>query len=183
MSDDDLIDANLAAQFAIHDTTGDGLLTAADFQRHVDWATTALSLDERRSQALQDAYTAWWHQIRAGADTDADGAVTLPEYIASIRSGVNDRPEYFSVVDQVCRAIFQSVDTDDDGSISAAEFARYWTAVKIDPDTTRTAFDHLDTDGDGTVSWAEFLAGVHDFFTSTDPDAPGTWLAGRPPSV
>ncbi|MFD4156945.1 hypothetical protein ACFWR4_29895 [Streptomyces hydrogenans] len=41
-------------------------------------------------------------------------------------------------------------------------------------------FDHLDTDGDGSLSAEEFVRALTEFWSSTDPDAPGNWWMGRP---
>ena len=42
------------------------------------------------------------------------------------------------------------------------------------------AFVHLDTDGDGLLSAEEFIRATIEFWSSTDPDAPGNWWMGRP---
>ncbi len=42
------------------------------------------------------------------------------------------------------------------------------------------AFSHLDGDGDGLLSAEEFTRAVIEFWSSTDPNAPGNWLMGRP---
>ncbi|MBV9140846.1 MAG: hypothetical protein JO115_08000 [Pseudonocardiales bacterium] len=42
------------------------------------------------------------------------------------------------------------------------------------------AFAHLDTDGDGLLSAEEFIRATIEYWSSTDPDAPGNWWMGRP---
>ena len=42
------------------------------------------------------------------------------------------------------------------------------------------AFGHLDADGDGHLTAEEFVQACVDFWSSTDPDAPGNWWTGRP---
>jgi hypothetical protein len=42
------------------------------------------------------------------------------------------------------------------------------------------AFAHLDTDGDGLLSAEELIRATIEYWSSTDPDAPGNWWMGRP---
>ncbi|WP_185911087.1 MULTISPECIES: hypothetical protein [Streptomyces] len=41
-------------------------------------------------------------------------------------------------------------------------------------------FDLLDADGDGSLDPAEFESAVVEYWSSTDPAAPGNWWMGRP---
>jgi hypothetical protein len=47
-----------------------------------------------------------------------------------------------------------------------------------EPDA-RYTFGRIDADGDGEITLDEWLEALHQFWTSTDPDAPGNTLFGR----
>ncbi|MBV9010519.1 MAG: hypothetical protein JO272_00480 [Pseudonocardiales bacterium] len=40
----------------------------------------------------------------------------------------------------------------------------------------------MDADGDGQLSAEEFTRAAIEFWSSTDPDAPGNWWMGPPPT-
>jgi len=51
-------------------------------------------------------------------------------------------------------------------------------SVSIDAAAADEAFERLDLDGDGVISKDEFARLYLEFFTSEDPEAPGSWFWG-----
>lgn len=54
--------------------------------------------------------------------------------------------------------VFESLDTDHDGSLSAAELAAGLAEIGVDPDPIGQVVDSLDMSNDGLVSYSEFVA-------------------------
>jgi Ca2+-binding EF-hand superfamily protein len=76
-------------------------------------------------------------------------------------------------------AMFEAVDENGDGEISAAEYRRLieaWTGREAD---TGEVFGLLDLNGDGHLSKTEFAEHWTEFWAGDDPDAPGSWVFGK----
>merc|ERR1740123_1531105 len=83
--------------------------------------------------------------------------------------------------------MFETLDTDKDGSLSPAELRRLFTQMGIDdPDLCDRTFKALDADQDGSLTFTEFAAGalvlfkdkleenLHALFRRYDPNNDGT---------
>ncbi|NUR57805.1 MAG: hypothetical protein HOV87_03750 [Catenulispora sp.] len=84
---------------------------------------------------------------------------------------------------------FDLLDADGDGALTEADHVTMGHRVRRLPARPHPghpqadldeAFAHLDLDGDGTLTATEFERAVIEYWSSTDPDAPGTWWMGRP---
>ena len=73
-------------------------------------------------------------------------------------------------------------DTDHDGQLNPTEFLAFQRGhfPGLTEADANEAFAHLDTDGDGLLSAEEFIQATIEFWSSTDPDAPGNWWMGPP---
>jgi hypothetical protein len=63
-----------------------------------EWApesSVGIFADETRRAATKDGYLSWWEQLRADADQDGDGKVTMAEFAATAASGDDDPLEYY----------------------------------------------------------------------------------------
>ena len=77
--------------------------------------------------------------------------------------------------------MFEAIDENADGAISAAEYRQLietWNGCATDTDEI---FPLLDLDADGQISQHEFTALWTEFWAGDNPDAPGTWVFGRFP--
>jgi Ca2+-binding EF-hand superfamily protein len=131
-----------------------------------------------RGQALMDAFDRFWDTLAAHCDTDRDGRITPVEYRTAMVAAFVDGGLFESVFRPAAEALAIIADTDGDGSIDQSEFQAMEAVLGIPEIQSRIAFHRLDTDHDGVLDVAEYLAAVRDYYTSTDPDAPGNWLYG-----
>jgi hypothetical protein len=88
-----------------------------------------------------------------------------------------------ATVGALARAFFAIADVDGDGMVSRSEFdvfqrSHFPAIPQADLDE---AFTHLDRDGDGALSAVEFETAIIEYWSGTDPDAPGNWWMGRRP--
>lgn len=163
--------------FGAMDADGDGYLTESDFR-----ALTARWLELRGTDSgtpeggwLAAIMMGWWATLRDASDRDRDGKVSLDEVLGV----VDELPKMPGAVTGTADAMFEAVDENGDGVISAAEYRRMiraWSGVDTPTDEV---FALLDLDGDGRLSRAEFSGHWYEFWAGDDPAAAGSWVFGR----
>jgi hypothetical protein len=167
----------IAGVFTAMDADRDGFLEQADFEaltarwtRIRDWAPG--SEGHARLTAIM---MGWWDTLLAASDLDRDNKVTLDEVLFVV-----DQLGAMSVAVAVtATAMFEVIDENADGTISAAEYRQLieaWNGCETDTDEI---FSLLDLDGDGGLSQQEFTELWTEFWAGDDPDSPGTWVFGR----
>lgn len=173
----ELVRRKVALVFDAMDVDHDGFLTEADFEALADrWrATRDWTPGSAHAERLAGLMTGWW-AVLAASDLDHDDRVTLDEVLA-----VNDGWDALAEANRATAdTMFDAIDENADGRISAAEYRRLigvWTGRDTD---TSDIFPLLDGDGDGELSRAEFATLWSQFWSGDDSSQPGTWLFGRP---
>ncbi|GAA2294793.1 EF-hand domain-containing protein [Streptomyces kunmingensis] len=180
----DFLMAKMDHAFDLLDADGDGVLTEAD---HVLMGRrSAKELNHApgspMEKALIDAYRSAWHQAHAH-NADSEGRVTREVYVGSVSALFADA----ALTDQVCDAVLESVmgvaDVEGVGEIDPDAYRAF--VLGQSPALTRgevdESFRQIDRDGAGVISKTALKQAVVEYFTSSDPHAPGNWLFGRPP--
>lgn len=163
----------IAGVFGAMDVDGDGFLEEADFAAlTARWIAIRGAGDHTRLTAVM---MGWWETLLATSDLDRDAKVTLDEVLLVI-DRLADMP---GAVIGTAEAMFEAIDEDADGRISAEEYRRLIEAWSGRPTDTDEIFPLLDLDGDGHVSKEEFIRLWTEFWSGDDPDSPGTWVFGR----
>lgn len=167
----------IAGVFNSMDVNGDGFLEEADFA-----ALTARWTDVRGwapgtpgHTRLTEIMMGWWSALLAGSDLNRDNKVTLDE----VMSLVDQLPAMTDYVTGTATAMFEAVDENGDGEISAAEYHQLIVAWSGTDTNTDEVFPLLDRNGDGHLSQAEFVELWTEFWAGDDPSSPGSWLFGR----
>lgn len=157
----------ITQEFRRMDADGDGAVDRTDFMRAPHRLLSELGVPEGsdKGQALLNANETQWRFLLSLGDADGDGALSADEYVAArtdpaFRS--KDRPGK----GEVCRTLFDLLDSDDNGSLDEGEFLRAADFLCMSDDSARAYFEELDTDGDGRISPQEFLKAVKRFYTS-----------------
>lgn len=167
----DLQRRKVASVFRAMDVDGDGFLEEHDFRALAGRWTALRGADGERLTAVM---LGWWDTVLAASDQDRDNKVTLDEVLLVV-----DRlPEIPDAVVATADAMFQAIDADRDGYVSAAEYRQMieaWSGTATDTDVI---FPVLDADGDGRLSHAEFATLWFEFWAGDDADAPGTLVFG-----
>lgn len=169
----------VAGVFEAMDANDDGLLEESDFRALADRWTTLRGLEPGTAdfELLSGIMLGWWSALVAVSDRDGDGKASLDEVMAV----VDQLPNMLDSVAATANAMFEAVDADHDGEISAREYHELieaWNGVATDTDTV---FPLLDLDHDGHVSRQEFVELWTQFWVGDDPAEPGTWVFGRFP--
>jgi Ca2+-binding EF-hand superfamily protein len=163
----------IAGVFDAMDADGDGFLEKEDFAAlTARWTTIRGAGDDAR---LAEIMMGWWATLLAASDLDRDERVTLEEVLLVV-DRLGAIPE---AVTGTAEAMFEAIDEDGDGRISAEEYHRLIVAWNGQETDTDAIFPLLDADGDGQLSEEEFVGLWREFWAGDDPDAAGTWVFGR----
>jgi hypothetical protein len=163
------------------DDNGDGFVEEDDYAIAAGRlaALSGYPSDSPEYGGILRALMAGWELMRQ-FDTDGDGRVSPEECLGGFEAIHADPARYEEVIVAPSKGIFDLLDADHDGRISAAEHEAFLRAFNASDDEVSTSFAHIDFDEDGYLSRVDFLQLVDQFFRSDDPDLPGTWLFGQP---
>jgi Ca2+-binding EF-hand superfamily protein len=159
--------------FAAMDVNGDGFLERADFEALTNRWVDIRGVDAQ--ERLRDIMMGWWDALRSASDQDRDDKVTVDEVL----SVVSNLGTMLDLVVATAESMFEAVDEDGDGAVSAPEYARMIRAWTGNDTPTDGVFARLDLDGDGTISKQEFVSHWVEFWAGDDADAPGSHVFGE----
>ncbi|POM25281.1 Calerythrin [Actinomadura rubteroloni] len=178
--------AKFQASFRWLDDDGDGAFTEAD---HVEMGRRAASAlgypaGSEAEQEMIDAYLNIWRRLHAPLDADGDGRLTRDEFVTACTALVHDPELARRTLGELADAVLAVADRDGSGTIDLTEYTAFihGHAPGLPDDQIAAAFARLDLDGDGAIDHGELTRCVLDYYTGTDPDAPGNWLFGPPPA-
>ncbi|MFI9813352.1 EF-hand domain-containing protein [Saccharothrix variisporea] len=177
------LDRKIRRGFDRLDSDRDGRLTWHDHVVMGERTAAGLGYGPRSDvgHRIIEAYCRVWERVHRPHDADGDGSVTREEFAAAV-AGAAGRA---GAIADLAAAVFEAADADGDGRIGFAEYLAFLRGHQPDvpEEEAAEAFGHLDRDGDGAVGRAEVATAIVEYWTSGDPDAPGNWFYGRPPSA
>ncbi len=167
----------VAQVFPAMDADGDGLLEQSDFEAlTARWtANRGLAPDSEARVRLTAIMMGWWDTLLAVSDLDRDDKVTIDEVLLV----VDQLGDQLDAVTATASTMFDAIDENGDGAISAAEYRQLIETWSGKPTDTDEVFPLLDRDHDGSLSRDEFVELWTEFWSGDDPEAPGTWVFGR----
>ncbi|GIG61971.1 hypothetical protein Lfu02_63430 [Longispora fulva] len=177
-----LIDRKLDRAFRQIDFDGNGVIERDDL---VGMGSRLLSAfgepaTSPKGTAVMAGVVTFWTELSAAVDIDGDDRITPEEYQRGMVSTFVDNP---TAVDRAFRPMVEAMagllDTDADGTISISEYVAALDVLGTAGPEAREAFSRLDVDGDGALTVDELVAGSVQFYTGTDPDAPGNLMFGQ----
>ncbi|MEV5570826.1 EF-hand domain-containing protein [Spirillospora sp. NPDC052269] len=180
----DMLTAKISHGFESLDVDGDGRLTEHDhvlMGRRVAASLGHPSGSDAEGQII-DAFLRIWRDLHLPHIPGGGTAITKEQFVVSTRSLAADPAAARATVGALAEAFLDIADTDADGTVGPDEFLVFQRGhfPGVSESDAAEAFRHLDTDGDGLLSSTEFVQAIIEFWSSTDPDAPGNWWMGRP---
>ena len=167
--DNELLTRKLDKAFAWFDADRNGFIEERDL--------LALA-SAHGSQSITDNYHRLWKVLVDNLDRDGDGRVSRVEFHYGIANAFPDESSYHAFFHAAVDVLLSVGDADGDGMLNIAE----WTALQAGhgtpADEAQGSYYLLDSDASGYLTRAEILEAVREFYTATDPDAPGNHLFG-----
>jgi Ca2+-binding EF-hand superfamily protein len=177
----DVLRARLIDMLTLWDADRDGAIEESDYEIAAGRMVGLSGLQPgspEYAQLHRQLVEGGWQLLRQ-FDGDSDGRVTLEEALAGFDGLHADSQRFHKVIIEPSYSFFDLIDADHDGRITAAEHHAFLVAMTVDPARAAAAFPHLDADGDGFLSREEYVQLMEEFYTSDDPDSPGSWLLGK----
>jgi len=169
----------ISGVFAAMDVNQDGFLEQVDFEAlTARWiAVRGVEPGSQGAAGLTAIMMGWWTILVAASDLDRDDKVTLDEVLLVVdRLGTMT-----DAVAGTADAMFEAIDENADGMISADEYRQLIETWNGRDTGTDEIFPLLDLDDDGFLSRAEFTALWTEFWAGDNPDSPGTLVFGPLP--
>ena len=170
----------LESRFAVVDTDGNGMWQPADYQlltRRL-CETFGRHPDSAAGRALAAAQEALFDIMLAHMDANGDCVISRDEFVAAVGPGIGHHSGFNAAVEAAAGSLIQVADTDGNGVLDAAEYARLAAVYGAHADAADRAFGRLDQDRNGVLDAAELTLAIRQFFASRDPDAPGNVAFG-----
>ena len=180
----DFLDAKIGWGFDHLDADGDGRLTEADHR--IMGRSVAASLGHPaggvEEARIVDAYVSIWHDLHAPHLPEGVDAITRDQFVGSTGSLVDQPDAARALLGGLAEAFLAIADADRDGRVGLDEFFHFQRGhfAGFSREQAAEAFAKLDRDGDGCLDAGEFVTAIVEFWTSSDPAAPGNWWAGEP---
>jgi Ca2+-binding EF-hand superfamily protein len=167
--------------FDLWDSNGDDVLTEDEFLRvgHGVLDAFGASEDCSKGNAVMEGIRSVWARHLQGMDLAEDATISRGEYRLAVERNILGNRGVEAVVVPFWEAILDLADEDGSRAMRVEEFVRVLAAFGVPQEDAEDAFAGIDADRDGSITTDEWLEAVRQFWTSTDPAAPGNTLFGR----
>lgn len=172
----------LKVAFESYDFDGNGVLDIQDLERAAVQTSKIKDLKPGtpEEKKVEDVYKVGWNDLKAVADADNNGEVTLDEWYVFFDGVISDQNKLEQYLQVAATHLLPKLDSDGDGQITLEDYKEFiFSFNKLGKKDAETAFKKLDTNGDGALTPEELKNHVRDFYVSTDENTPGNWLMGN----
>ncbi|MFI8825176.1 EF-hand domain-containing protein [Streptomyces sp. NPDC053431] len=176
----DLLRRKFQHRFDLLDTDRDGYIAEEDFAALAEQLVAAVGepADGPKVRALRASKAHYWTSLSRLVPTDESGRISREAFVAGLAQSP-DPKQVSAMVRPSVEADLALADTDDDGVVDVSEFTRLYRSLGVPESEAAEIFRILDRDDDGELDLDEWLTAAMEFFTSTDPEAPGNRILGH----
>jgi len=178
---DPTLEQKATHRFDMWDSNNDGILTEDEFLRVGQGVLDAdgTSEDTPKGKAVMEGIREFWARHLEGMDLDQDGTISRDEYRVAVERNIRGNEGVEAVVVPFWEAILDLADEDGSRALQSEEFVKVLAAFGVSRQDAELTFANIDADGNGSITPDEWLEALRQFWTSTDPAAPGNTLFGR----
>lgn len=172
----------LKVAFESYDFDQNGVLEKEDLERAAVQTAKIndLEVGTAGEKKVESVYTIGWDELKAVADADNNGEVTLDEWYVFFDGVINDSSKLEHFLQVAATTLIPNLDSDGDGQITLEDYKEFiFSFNKLEKTDEETGFQKLDTNGDVFLTPDELTNHVRDFYLSTDENTPGNWLMGN----
>jgi len=173
--------AKMATMFRFQDIDNDGFITWADMEKSVVDLSRLGGLNKKEMNDFRECAEYQWHYFfDLKGNAGLKDALTFDMYLEAMQEIVNipevDQKGNFDTY--IAPYFFKAIDLDDDGSISAREYALLFKAHCQPEGEAFRAFDSIDVNQDGLVQYDEYVLSSLEYMFSEDETKPVKKLYG-----
>jgi Ca2+-binding EF-hand superfamily protein len=181
---EDILTAKIEHGFDHLDADGSGRLTEDDHVMMGKRAAAGLgyAVGSPEEERAIGAFVAIWNDLHRPHLPEGREDIDKASFVASTRTLATDPAAAEATLGALGRTYLSIADVDGNGEVSAEEFATFQRShfPGLPQGDIDKAFAYLDRDGDGRLTAEEFVGAVVEYWSSTDPEAPGNWWMGQP---
>jgi len=157
----------LRKRFARWDVDGNGLLELEDFRQEAARIAAGFGAapDAPGVQALHGAFEALYTHLAVQSGVGAQAGISEQGFLQATEQLLFAEGEaaFTRALAPVVKALITLADCDGNGTLDAAEFETWLTAIGLPRDTAADAFQKIDENGDGQLSEDELLRVVREY--------------------
>ncbi|WNV82871.1 EF-hand domain-containing protein [Umezawaea sp. Da 62-37] len=161
----------LELRFEKWDRDGNGRIDRSDLEAEANRILAAFgeSPSTPQGRALLESFTGTYEYLAEKAGVGRDGALDRKQFTEVIEAEVFKGGDagFGRVVRPMIQAILNVCDTDGDGEVNPAEFAKWLKAAGVDRSKADESFRTIDTDGSGALTVDELVAAVKAYHFGT----------------
>jgi hypothetical protein len=164
--------------FDVMDSDDDGFVEWEDYERIAKKISSQRNYQPGSAEyeGLMGQYRYGWQQAAPFAD---ERGMNLEKWLAYSDAMLTMPGIYDMLVRRTAGMIFDTFDQDGDQKVSVKEWREFFRCYSIDPAEADRCWEKYDLNGDGYVSRSEIVDLFGQFYLSSDPSAPGSYLFGR----
>ena len=166
--------------FHFFDRNGNGFIEPKELDYIVENLAVSDDPNEQAHQKrLQQMFYRFWKQLVDAADDNADGKISLKEFVSVHEILIADSACYQRYVYPFIESLFHLIDLDRDKRWDRKEFSHFYKLCKQNEGYAEEAFSKMDSNSDGYLSHLEVLFYFREFYLSNDKNAVGNYFFGK----
>lgn len=169
--------------FRLLDLNNHGYLELGSFSDICERIREKLEFEtgSKEHKFLADRSVKFFHRLLGDIPHDDNQTIKPGEWLLFFDRliSTHDEEEIDEYTELIMGFLFDLFDDNNDGYISAEEYADLFLIYGIDTKYSVKAFINLDLNEDGRLSRYELLHALETFLTSQDPTQKGNWIFGN----